>query len=1064
MRDRCLIVLLTMAMLPTLSSGADDGEWTYVQLDDDKGKWGDWGQPEWLRYFGLDAGDIDGDGDLDVLSGRYLYRNPGGNLAGQWERITLPENVDGILLLDVDGDAFADGIAQALPDVLWIEATDARGSNWTLRVVGTVPATSHTNSQGFERGQLVPGGREEFVIAGDGSIYQFEIPEDPENTPWPRTLVAANTSDEGIGLGDLDGDGTLDITAGRRPASEDEPRILVAFTNPGDGSHPWPAREVGRTPHPIDRIEVADLNGDDRTDIVVAEERWPGKEPDGNLFWFEQPVSGDWTRHSVVTQYSMNNLDVADLDRDGDIDLVTAEHKGPRLEVQQWINNGEGRFDKEVIDAGKENHLGTQLADLDGDGDLDLLGAGWDQYPNMHVWRNDRVESPMRWKRLGPQPGDVFREYVWLPNMVAESTRFLRVGGRLDYQTNAQHFPPEHHRDGAIPFGTVLDLAGATRAELVLERVFSHEDTKGLRVQVNEHDWLPVPDPAGVPRPASDYMVHDYPAVAVPLNHLRDGADNTFKLEVDPDQRWNWPQNLFYGVLLRVYYPPDDRFSLTGLEPGSALATYVRLGLEPRNSDTITRVDFLGRFDDFNWEGDGVYRQWHYTYHRGVIRNHLGSVEDAPFRMNWDTTWVPDQFRDIEVAARVTDGDGRIYLTRAVGGLTLDRSYAVELCRPYRQPTNWVTREGEKTAYFAVHGNPADAESMQVAWRSWSPCYARGVLINGREIFDRTPPCYDYAEHRIDIADPEFLKQGENIITTGKTPKIDGKMVHGMEVQWPGIMAKIRYRSRPEAKVRIEEGTFAGRPHYLVHTPAAVYYYDQAGGGLSRMIDPDGRDWIGYWGTPWGEYPAAAASAFRGLPNLVFRSDDGGAGHPGHDQCQSRLVGDRSIQSTSKSGTWQWTWTFGEDHARLDLSRVDPDHPYWFLYEGAPGGTFDPAALVFGTNTDGPRVKPPDYLGGQEIYESWQWAYVGHRDQDRVLVLAQLTADTHMDTFGVLGNTEAGLQAPDGMVVFGFGRAKGATPLITTPGSFVIQFRESAVTSTRSHDELSSHLTGLLEP
>ncbi len=52
--------------------------WRYIHADDKRAKWGDFDPPDWLRYFGLDAGDMDGDGDLDLVSGRYVYRNPGG--------------------------------------------------------------------------------------------------------------------------------------------------------------------------------------------------------------------------------------------------------------------------------------------------------------------------------------------------------------------------------------------------------------------------------------------------------------------------------------------------------------------------------------------------------------------------------------------------------------------------------------------------------------------------------------------------------------------------------------------------------------------------------------------------------------------------------------------------------------------------------------------------------------------------------------------------------------------------------------------------------------------------
>ncbi len=407
MKNLLIILLLGMNVSLFAQHNLVNG-WEYINLDTLKGKWGDETEPSWLRYFGLDMADLDGDQDLDVLSGRYIYTNPGGDMTAAWQRSQLPMNVDGILALDVDGDDAADVIAQALPAVYWFEAGEE--GDWQGQKIGEIPATSHVNSQGFEKGQLIQGGKEEFVIAGNGNIYLFQVPQNPTSSSWDIQLVAENTSDEGIGLGDIDGDGDLDIAAGRRPEHGEEPLIVVWFENNGSPSH-WPATEIGRSNHPIDRVEVADINGDERADIIIAEERYPGLEPDGSLFWFEQPMEGKndapWSRHAVVTQYSMNNLDVADIDFDGDVDLVTNEHKGSILETQLWKNNGQGEFAKVVIDRGKESHLGTQLADMDGDGDLDLVSAGWDQYRKMHLWRNDYIDTRYTWKHLSSVNGDL---------------------------------------------------------------------------------------------------------------------------------------------------------------------------------------------------------------------------------------------------------------------------------------------------------------------------------------------------------------------------------------------------------------------------------------------------------------------------------------------------------------------------------------------------------------------------------------------------------------------------------------------------------------------------------
>ncbi|MEM9528783.1 MAG: VCBS repeat-containing protein, partial [Bacteroidota bacterium] len=199
-------------------------------------------------------------------------------------------------------------------------------------------------------------------------------------------------SDEGFGVSDMDGDGDLDLISGyREPGVDAEvPTLVVWFENPGTLSASWKRHNVGRTIFATDRVEAADLNGDGRSDVVVAEERYPGLEPDANLWAFFQVDTG-FVRKRIVTQYSMNNLDIADMDRDGDQDLLTAEHKGPNLALQLWLNDGSGNFTIQEIDRGKESHLGTKAHDLDGDGDLDIISIGWDQHQYVHVWRNDAV-------------------------------------------------------------------------------------------------------------------------------------------------------------------------------------------------------------------------------------------------------------------------------------------------------------------------------------------------------------------------------------------------------------------------------------------------------------------------------------------------------------------------------------------------------------------------------------------------------------------------------------------------------------------------------------------------
>jgi len=1046
-----LLLILFCRALPAQVFDAQN--WTYVPIDSNKQKWGDWAQPEWLRYFGLDAGDVDRDGHLDVISGRYIYHNPGEDMTHAWKRTVLDDNVDGIFYIDVDNDALADIIAMALPHVYWYEALDETGTSYRRTLISSVPATTHVNSQGFEKADVIAGGKKELLIAGNGNVYAISIPENlQEEKLWPTHLIAANTSDEGIGFGDIDGDGDLDLACGRRPDGESEPTILVWFENPGHTEKPWASYPVGYTSHPIDRIEVADLDGDSQPEIVMAEERYPGLEPDGSIFWFSasENLKKAWKKNLITTQFSSNNLDIADIDQDGDIDLLTGEHKGQTLALQIWENDGKAGFTKHVIDTGKENHLGTQWIDLDADGDLDIIGAAWDNYRWQHVWINNQVK-PLK-------SGSIFREYRWHRSS-EEQEDFLRVGGNFDYKTYDKFFPGTAHKNGAIILAENVDLNLAIHAELVIERLQSHEDTHGLQIRINGHKWLNVPEPALIPAKATDYMFHFSPRIALPLKHLAQGPV-TFELRVDSTQAWDWPQNIIYGLSLCIYYQSDEQevlAKIVGIKSGGNLSTHQKLSLASTQLSDIAQVDYIGWYQDVNWQGDGIYQQWQFNTHKTQIRNHIGSSTTPPFAVDWNTEWLPDQSQKIKIMARVTRQDGLVYFTPIVDELGLDRDHIVHLIKPYNQPAFWVTRSGEFAQQFDLPIRPEAAQEVKLYWRSWSPCYAEGLVLNGQALqIEEDWPCYDYFEHEQTLESFSFLNEGKNTLKTLKTPLHEGKMVHGMEVQWPGIMLKVKAQKQPE-QLSIQEVSYEGLPHFLVKTQKVHYYYDRQGGGFSRIIDEAGNDWVSFKREPWGEYPASAASAFRGLPNLVWQGADDGAGHPGHKQCKSWIEGNK-IVTESVSGNWKWSWTFGPDHAQLDVLKIDSERGYWFLYEGTPGGKYQPEETYFGTNLSGPHNDQYDYYQNKLLKHQMQWAYCGTEAADQVFFMLQLETDDKDDIISMLGNSDKGKESSDGMTVWGFGRNEKPEALLSEPQQFIIGFYHTRVDSKEKHEAFAEYL------
>ena len=254
----------------------------------------------------------------------------------------------------------------------------------------------------------------------------------------------------------------------------------------------------------------------------------------------------------------------------------------------------------------------------------------------------------------------------------------------------------------------------------------------------------------------------------------------------------------------------------------------------------------------------------------------------------------------------------------------------------------------------------------------------------------------------------------------------------------------------------IKEVDYLDRPHFEVSTSSATYLFDARGGGFSSIKDKDGNEWIGFKPGD-GSYPASAAASFRGLPNLVYQGDDNGSGHPGFDNCTSKIILPNQILTVSNSDMWEWMWTFSEKGAMLEINRTDTTRNYWFLYEGIPGGEFDPKNQYWGNNADGYRTDTPQFGSEKTRKGAWDWAYFGHQSLKNCLFVLHLTPDNHTDVFSYLGNSGKGMKSEDGMVVFGLGRDEG-NPLMKGPNSFFIGFFDHIGSDGQLHGKLEDHI------
>ena len=264
-------------------------------------------------------------------------------------------------------------------------------------------------------------------------------------------------------------------------------------------------------------------------------------------------------------------------------------------------------------------------------------------------------------------------------------------------------------------------------------------------------------------------------------------------------------------------------------------------------------------------------------------------------------------------------------------------------------------------------------------------------------------------------------------------------------------------------EISAERVEHVARAHFRIRTPAATFLLDSASGGLSSMIDRDGNDWISYRPEPWNQYPASAASSYRGVPNLVFHSAFDGAGHPGHDRVRTTMTSDSTAECSTPGGPWTWTWRFHDDYAVLDVTGVSDTAGYWFLYEGPAGGEYQPRQTYMASDESAPAYPQHDHFEGEEEVARRQWYYFGNDAVARVLYMRQAEPDTLADHYSLLGNDPIGIYSPDGMVVAGFGRAPMAEPVLRTPHRFVIGFLEGEGHSEVAYGEKASVLSAAIE-
>lgn len=181
------------------------------------------------------------------------------------------------------------------------------------------------------------------------------------------TRYSRATGAERLAVGDLDGDGHVDVVASAGSSQGD--RLEVSLGN-GDGTLRAPALYPPPYFLGIDDLELADVDGDGDLDAVYAEGPPVTRLNDGTGVLGERIVSSDSQgRMSAFT------IEIGEMTGDGVPDVVFGDSSGGSVTI--GAGQGDGRFTfSSVVEGVAYQVAHLALADMDGDGRLDVLAPG----------------------------------------------------------------------------------------------------------------------------------------------------------------------------------------------------------------------------------------------------------------------------------------------------------------------------------------------------------------------------------------------------------------------------------------------------------------------------------------------------------------------------------------------------------------------------------------------------------------------------------------------------------------------------------------------------------------
>jgi hypothetical protein len=314
-------------------------------------------------------GDVDNDGDLDVVSGNYfqsstLYLNQGGTLASTpaWSSGPAPGTLS-VALGDVDGDGYLDLVCGNSGD----GTTLYLNHGGTFDTAPVWDSGTRTITSSVALGDVDGDGDLDLVCGANGAsgnLYR-NLGGTFDPTPAWSSPDSFTTS---IALGDVDGDGDLDLVCGNYGQRS------TLFLNQGGTFDVTPAWSSGSAANTTS-VALGDGDGDGDLDLVCANYN------QSSTFYRNQ--AGTFATSPNSSIFAPNTVSVAlgDMDADGDLDVVLGgfgQNSSLYLNQGSYLSYGWGSRYGEYT-------ASVALGDIDGDGFLDLVCGNKDHTKTLYL-------------------------------------------------------------------------------------------------------------------------------------------------------------------------------------------------------------------------------------------------------------------------------------------------------------------------------------------------------------------------------------------------------------------------------------------------------------------------------------------------------------------------------------------------------------------------------------------------------------------------------------------------------------------------------------------------------